>query len=359
MSSFAYAPGGLLSLLRLAEPPPLPVSEADLSTIWAGQRFPAEALRTADGRSVRVVFPGRANGGAGPDFQDAVIEIGGVERRGDIELHVRASGFRGHGHDRDAAYDALVLHVVYLGVDAALRAAGEARFAARGLRFKEQLDTLGANESLWRALIDQLGVGGDRDGFRRFSDRFSLAVARAVGGQLELAMLTVAGLATPTADLAARLPAPLSPPIAVSGRPANAPARRLQALARLFARANGELATYAVAGVRDVTRVRELVAAWTVSGEPALIGEMRARELVLNAVLPFVSAREPALSDKALALAAQLPAAGTYGKTRFLETNLRRADGRRRVRGALSQQGLLALLSEWCSRGGCGRCPLS
>jgi hypothetical protein len=25
----------------------------------------------------------------------------------------------------------------------------------------------------------------------------------------------------------------------------------------------------------------------------------------------------------------------------------------------VEQQGLLSLLAEWCSRGGCGRCPLS
>jgi hypothetical protein len=54
-----------------------------------------------------------------------------------------------------------------------------------------------------------------------------------------------------------------------------------------------------------------------------------------------------------------LPAGAGYGKTAFLEANLRLESGRRPARSAVEQQGLLSLLAEWCSRGGCGRCPLS
>ena len=70
-----------------------------------------------DGRAVEVVNPGRRGGGAGPDFVDAVVLLDGVERRGDVELHVRASAFRGHGHATDPAYDQLALHVVYRADD--------------------------------------------------------------------------------------------------------------------------------------------------------------------------------------------------------------------------------------------------
>ena len=71
----------------------------------------------ADGRAVRVCNPGRLNGGPGPDFRDAIIEIDGAELRGDVELHVRASAFRSHGHHLDRAYNNLALHVVYLADD--------------------------------------------------------------------------------------------------------------------------------------------------------------------------------------------------------------------------------------------------
>ncbi|HLF71083.1 MAG TPA: DUF2851 family protein, partial [Dehalococcoidia bacterium] len=97
--------------------PPDPINEAELSRLWEGQRFPGEALRTVDGRAVRVVYPGRRGGGPGPDFRDAVVFVGDEERRGDVELHVRASAFRGHGHNDDAAYDGVALHVVYLADD--------------------------------------------------------------------------------------------------------------------------------------------------------------------------------------------------------------------------------------------------
>src|SRR5688500_13193071 len=93
------------SWLGLAEPAADPLTEAELSWIWAGQRFPPEALQAVDGRPLRILNPGRPGGGAGPDYLDAVFELGGEQRRGDIELHVRASSWYGHGHATDPAYD--------------------------------------------------------------------------------------------------------------------------------------------------------------------------------------------------------------------------------------------------------------
>ena len=89
-------------------------SEAELVRLWEGQRFPPQALVSGDGAPLRVVFRGRpCSGGAGPDFRDAVIKLRGRQVRGDVELHVLASGFRRHGHHRDHAYDNVILHVVF------------------------------------------------------------------------------------------------------------------------------------------------------------------------------------------------------------------------------------------------------
>jgi hypothetical protein len=140
-----------------------------------------------------------------------------------------------------------------------------------------------------------------------------------------------------------------------SGRPGNRPERRLAALACLMERAEGDLPDYARRSLNQAASVREMLSAWQVNG---LIGAERAAELLFNAVLPFCAA-EPELEGRALALAAALPVQRPYGKTEFLEHNLRRQDGKRLVRSALQQQGLLALLGDWCSQGGCGRCPLS
>jgi Protein of unknown function (DUF2851) len=99
------------ALVWLAEA--VPLSEAELATIWEGQRQPPGSLTTSDGVPVRALHPGRRNEGPGPDFRDAVLLIGGERRQGDVELHLRAGAFYQHGHHRDPAYANLVLHVVY------------------------------------------------------------------------------------------------------------------------------------------------------------------------------------------------------------------------------------------------------
>ncbi len=420
---------GAFSYLRIAEPPPEPLNESELAWIWAGQRFPPEALRAVDGRDLRVLNPGRRGGSAGPDFRDAVFLLGGEQRLGDVELHVRASAFRGHGHDSDPAYDSVALHVVFradagdatllsngghapvaafapwlegrtqelerwltanplwrepcvdarprLGDEALseeLRAAGRRRFEAKTEAMRLAIAEHGPDQALWLCLFDRLS--------RSMASRLTVDMARdlvkaaSVGSAdqkacasiqkpgtpaLETALLYVAGLvADPPAGLGS-LPAPISPPLPVAGRPANHPRRRLAGLARLFVRARGHLGDYAAASVADAANPKALVAAWQVAdpgGGPALIGPARARELALNLALPY-AALSASLGDKASGLLEALPAAPAYGKTAFLENTLRRPDGKRGIAGTLEQQGLLDYLGRWCSQGGCGRCPLS
>jgi hypothetical protein len=101
-----------------------------------------------------------------------------------------------------------------------------------------------------------------------------------------------------------------------------------------------------------------MTARWQVNARdgPALIGAERARELLVNVALPSAAAQGH--TEAALAALESLPAPPAYGRTAFLEANLRPEKGRI-ARTALEQQGLLGLLGEWCSQGGCGRCPLS
>jgi hypothetical protein len=415
--------------LRIAEPSAGPISEADLSLLWQGQRFPSAALQTADGRRVRVLYPGRLAGGAGPDFRDSVVVVGGARRLGDVELHVRASAFQQHGHHLDAAYDRLVLHVVFLddsggntclangesvpvasfapwverrsadvaawltrprlwqdpcrsaparlGEEAVRReiaGAGLSRFRSRARVLADEASSRGPEQALWRALLEALGYGGDRAAFVALSERLPARQVRAIGEKypvmsgrdgLEGALLAVAGLAATTPDLETLLPPRLDPPIgAVASRPANRPERRLAAAARLLARSGLDLPAYAAATVGRAAGAAELLEAWLVGPPPgareALLGPARASEVLLNAVLPFCVAL-PELGLKAESLAAALPPLPPYGKTRFLEENLRgtEAERRRFAASALEQQGLLAYQANWCSQGGCGRCPLS
>ncbi|MBI2170467.1 MAG: DUF2851 family protein [Chloroflexi bacterium] len=71
-------------------------------------------LRTLDGAALRVLYPGRPNGGPGPDFRDALVQpLGAPVQRGDVEVHRQASGWKEHGHGRDPGYNNVVLHLVY------------------------------------------------------------------------------------------------------------------------------------------------------------------------------------------------------------------------------------------------------
>ena len=82
-----------------------------LHYIWKHRLLPLSELRTTDGRSVEVVDPGLHNMHAGPDFFNAKVRIDGVMWVGNVEIHERSADWFLHGHDTDAAYNNVVLHV--------------------------------------------------------------------------------------------------------------------------------------------------------------------------------------------------------------------------------------------------------
>jgi hypothetical protein len=90
------------------------IPERFLRYVWQHQVFSSSPLRTSDGARVVVRFPGSMNPDGGPDFNGASIRIGHVLYRGDVELHIRASSWRAHGHSADPHYNRVILHVVLL-----------------------------------------------------------------------------------------------------------------------------------------------------------------------------------------------------------------------------------------------------
>ncbi|HVA90725.1 MAG TPA: DUF2851 family protein [Chloroflexota bacterium] len=186
-------------------------SERDLWLLWQSRRLPTE-LSTRDGRGVRVLFPGVANSGAGPDFLGAQVAFDGESpRRGDVELHIRATSWKGHGHDQDPRYNGVILHVVLeddggpawlcaglpipvlalgplladLGeprapaqeegpcrtadarrqepalVQEAIRAGGRVRFEARTRVWEGELAAAPMEDCMLRALLRAAGLGGN------------------------------------------------------------------------------------------------------------------------------------------------------------------------------------------------------
>lgn len=82
-------------------------------------------MTTTGGQPVRIIDPGLLNTGSGPDFFNAKVIIDGHAWAGNIEIHVKASDWYRHGHDRDTAYDSVVLHVVAENDAAVTRRNGE------------------------------------------------------------------------------------------------------------------------------------------------------------------------------------------------------------------------------------------
>ncbi len=78
---------------------------------WKHRLLPLQPLETTDGRPVEVIDPGLHNRNAGPDFFNAKVRIGDTLWVGNIEIHLKASDWYQHGHDRDPRYDNVVLHV--------------------------------------------------------------------------------------------------------------------------------------------------------------------------------------------------------------------------------------------------------
>ncbi|MCX7047728.1 MAG: DUF2851 family protein [Candidatus Sumerlaeota bacterium] len=98
------APAGALKERR--------VDERVIQCVWYDRMFAEEALKTAPGRTLEIVDPGRWNHESGPDFLGASLLINGKPRKGDVEIHLDACDWKHHGHDRDFEYNRVILHAV-------------------------------------------------------------------------------------------------------------------------------------------------------------------------------------------------------------------------------------------------------
>lgn len=88
--------------------------EALLHYLWKFRLFDNQNLLSTEGDLIEIEQVGQHNlRDAGPDFSDARIRINDTLWAGQVEIHKLASDWERHQHNVDAAYDTVVLHVVY------------------------------------------------------------------------------------------------------------------------------------------------------------------------------------------------------------------------------------------------------
>ncbi|MCD4650648.1 MAG: DUF2851 family protein [Candidatus Cloacimonetes bacterium] len=89
--------------------------ERFLYHIWDGQKYQPR-MTTESGKLLRVLFPGEWNTDSGPDFRHAIVQIGDVIYKGDVEIHIKAKDWFAHHHQKDSAYNKIILHVVFQNI---------------------------------------------------------------------------------------------------------------------------------------------------------------------------------------------------------------------------------------------------
>ena len=438
---------------RAGPAPSEALREEDLARLWENGRLPKTALVTLDGTPLQVVYRGRRNRGPGPDFRDAIIALPDARLlQGDVELHLRASDFRRHGHQRDPAYNRVVMHLVRYaddGSDTGLQSGRRVPIVAleRWLQARaNELRTMLAQPALWRepcqSAVERMGADTVGATLARLGERRLQAKAASLAGRpavlalyqellrtlghgpqrdawlhlaghvppplleqaserpqesrapaVEALLLGAAGLLPNVSDpYSAELhrlwrahgsPSGLTITTAGPHRPANHPARRLAGLARLLQFGIPPLLDRLRAAVLSEARPEQaLLRSLTVPADglwaertlpwgssrlsgpaPALIGAGKAIELAINAALPVLLATAERNRDTRLAGAVRvafhgLPAPAPYGSTAHLNRALQ-LDGVPLLRRADHSQGALYLFANYCTQGGCGRCPLS
>ncbi len=85
-----------------------------LHFLWRTRQFDVSDLATTDGESIEILDFGDYNAlDSGADFQNVKLKIGDWTWFGSVEMHLKSSDWLAHGHQNDAAFGSVILHVVY------------------------------------------------------------------------------------------------------------------------------------------------------------------------------------------------------------------------------------------------------
>ena len=90
------------------------IRENFLHYLWKHKIFAINKLQTSKNENLQIIRSGEHNLNSGPDFFNAKIRIGQQLWAGNIEIHVKASDWYLHHHEKDNNYDNVILHVVWV-----------------------------------------------------------------------------------------------------------------------------------------------------------------------------------------------------------------------------------------------------
>ena len=89
------------------------MQEDFLHYVWQHKKMSLKSLKTTTQESITLKAVGLANVNSGPDFFNAQLSIGTQLWAGNVEIHIKSSDWYVHHHETDAAYDSVILHVVW------------------------------------------------------------------------------------------------------------------------------------------------------------------------------------------------------------------------------------------------------
>ena len=89
------------------------MKEDFLHYLWKFKKFDALNLKTSNEEEITISNVGQYLEVAGPDFFNAQITIGEQKWAGNVEIHLKSSDWYAHHHERDSAYENVILHVVW------------------------------------------------------------------------------------------------------------------------------------------------------------------------------------------------------------------------------------------------------
>lgn len=89
------------------------MKEDFLHYLWKFKNFECTNLKTTSGLPITILNTGQYLEKAGPDFFNAQIIIADQKWAGNVEIHLKSSDWYLHHHEMDAAFDNVILHVVW------------------------------------------------------------------------------------------------------------------------------------------------------------------------------------------------------------------------------------------------------